>query len=354
MMPMEKKIMIVDDEPAVLELMLRIFNQSGFIAQGTTSGKEAFARISRGGFHLLLTDVHIPDLNGIELIHKVHALFPRMEAMAMSGFGTEATKEKLERLGIFGYIEKPGDPEKIVDLARKALKSDRLIRLHYLHHEPVTCLSRSNILVADDNPAMLKLVEEFLVGHNYRVKTVGNGSQAYEDLLINDYDMIILDINMPVMDGVEAVKAIRQNDPHTFILLMSGEANQSEIQTALQNGANRFLAKPFDLKELLEIVEKINFKKIGKEKRLQSDGEFKQQLSRRPVFRKLADYFSFRKMVRRLAVWLAVVAICLFAGYAVSVLTKENIKNEEEPQLLQKLDQLINAVKEDNQMEHMK
>lgn len=351
---MEERVLVVDDDPAVLGLLLGVFRNAGLHADGLSDGQEAFDRLRLGGYKLLITDVHLPGLNGIDLISRTHRLFPGMEALAMSGFGTEATKEKLDRLGIFGFVEKPIDVAALSVLAKKALKSDRLIRLHYLHHQPVVCMNRCHVLVADDSPAFLKMVGDFLTSHNYRIKTVNNGSQAYEDLLINDYDAIMLDINMPVMDGVEAVKAIRENDPDTFILVVSGEADSSEIADAMRSGANRFLPKPFDFNDLLGILEKVDFRRIASAKRSRSQTEIKKQLSSRPWHKKVSDYFKVRNITKWAALYGGIMALCLLAGYVINTLARHEEKTEDESLIIQKLDGVINALREDTRIDSKK
>ncbi|MFH0919283.1 MAG: response regulator [Fibrobacterota bacterium] len=79
-----------------------------------------------------------------------------------------------------------------------------------------TVFNKDRILFAEDHPGLLRMISGFLRDHGYLVTAVNNGSQAYETLLVNNYDVIILDINMPVMGGVEAVKAIREQKPHSY------------------------------------------------------------------------------------------------------------------------------------------
>lgn len=352
---MEERILIADDDPAVLSLLSDVFRQAGFPVDAFTDGKEAYDRVSRGGYRLLITDVHIPGMNGIELISRTHRLFPAMEALAMSGFGTAATRDKLDRLGIFGFIEKPVDVADIALLAKEAIKSDRLVRLHYLHHQPVVRINRCGILVADDNPAFLKMMGSFLLSHDYRVKTVNNGSQAYEDLLINDYDAVILDINMPVMNGVEAVKAIRENDPDTFIIVVSGEADSSEIADAMRSGANRFLPKPFDFNDLLGILEKVDFRRITLSKRLRSQTEIKRQLKMRPWYKRMGDYLRVKNVPKRVAVYCGIMVLCVLSGYAINTLTRYEEKDkaaDKESLLLMKIDGIINALREDTRVDN--
>ena len=119
-------------------------------------------------------------------------------------------------------------------------------------------LLRKKVLVADDNIEFLSILATVLGDQGYEVTMARNGSQAYEKILHHEYDLVILDVKMPKMGGVEAVKAIRERNPHVYIIMFSGEATQSEIADALVYGADRFLTKPLGIKRLIEEIKQID------------------------------------------------------------------------------------------------
>jgi DNA-binding NtrC family response regulator len=264
-------VLVVDDEEVLRETMVEILIRGGFHATGTPGGDAALKELGRNSYDLLISDVMMPKMNGMELVTKVHENIPGLETIVMSGHGTEATKSKLDMMGVYGFLEKPIRAADLIAIAGKAVKSNRLERIGYEKKDPQLVFSRERILIADDDLTMLELLYDVLSQHGYDVTTVRNGQLAYEKLLINDYDMIILDINMPGTNGIETIKTIRENDLFTYVLLISGEAVKSEIQEAITNGANKFLAKPFKTSVLLELVGKVDFDKIKKLKKDQVD-----------------------------------------------------------------------------------
>jgi CheY-like chemotaxis protein len=262
-----ERILVVDDEEIVRDVITEILGHDGFAAVGVASGAQALAELDKGPFKLMITDVMMPGMNGIELITAARKKRPELEAVVISGHGTAATKDKLDMLGVFGYLDKPIRSIDLISVAREAVKSNRLERLGCGKSDAQVKLSRERVLVADDDPAMQDLLYTNLSKHGYSVTTVGDGERAHELLLINDYDLVILDINMPRMNGVEAVKVIREFDPYTWIMLISGESRKHEIDAGMKNGANLFLAKPFTSATILEMISKINFDRIRKQKR---------------------------------------------------------------------------------------
>jgi DNA-binding NtrC family response regulator len=238
----------------------------GFLVEEAPNGDEALKKFRKKSCPLVITAMHMPGMNGMELIRIVHEKSPATEVIVFSAHGTAATKDKLDRIGVFGYLEKPIRYENLLRMAHAALRSNRIIRLGYERKGPELVFSRERILVADDDPSVLEIISASLSEKGYSVTTVADGQQAYEKILINDFDLVICDINMPKMGGAKTVKAIRSQDPYCYILLISGEADQTDKDEAMENGANKFLGKPFSPQALLSIIGEIDFSKIKKHK----------------------------------------------------------------------------------------
>ena len=107
------------------------------------------------------------------------------------------------------------------------------------------------ILLADDEKDLSKAVGTILTYSNYDVDIVSNGKEALEKINNTIYDLIILDIMMPVMDGIQALKEIRKNNIKTPVILLTAKSQVDDKVEGLDSGANDYLTKPFDKKELL-------------------------------------------------------------------------------------------------------
>lgn len=107
------------------------------------------------------------------------------------------------------------------------------------------------ILLADDEKELSRAVATILRYSNYEVDTVYNGKEAIEKVNENVYDVIILDIMMPIIDGLQALKEIRKNNIKTPIILLTAKSQVDDKVEGLDLGANDYLTKPFDKKELL-------------------------------------------------------------------------------------------------------
>jgi CheY-like chemotaxis protein len=124
--------------------------------------------------------------------------------------------------------------------------------------------AKLRVLCADDEPAILELFKDFLETSGCLVTVAANGSEAYQANRQWQYDMVILDVNMPVMTGHEAIRAIREKNTKAYILLISGTTNHSDLASALDNGADAIMKKPFALSELAEHLANADNKRQGK------------------------------------------------------------------------------------------
>lgn len=107
------------------------------------------------------------------------------------------------------------------------------------------------ILIAEDEPSLLHALQVLLQRNNYTADTVGNGMDALDYLRIGNYDAAILDIMMPKMDGIQVLNTIRQERNATPILLLTAKSSVEDRVLGLDSGANDYLPKPFDTRELL-------------------------------------------------------------------------------------------------------
>lgn len=117
----------------------------------------------------------------------------------------------------------------------------------------------SKILVADDEPHILRLVSFTLSNHGFEIVTASDGSAAVEAAETEQPDLILLDVMMPVMNGYDAAKKIRENPKtrHIPIVMLSAKSQQREIAEGLDCGASEYICKPFTPKDLVQKVSEL-------------------------------------------------------------------------------------------------
>ncbi len=117
-----------------------------------------------------------------------------------------------------------------------------------------------NVLIVDDEAELRKNVESILTGHipevKFAITEAGTGKQAFELFEKGDFDLVIMDVRMPEMNGLEALKLIKESDPRTFVVIMTAHSNLQDAVTAIKDGAYDYIEKPVNPQRLVELVRK--------------------------------------------------------------------------------------------------
>jgi len=118
-------------------------------------------------------------------------------------------------------------------------------------------IKNKNILIVEDHDVSYKYLEEILLPYKPKLSWATNGHEAVEMTNDNDYDLVIMDINLPEMNGIDAIREIRRNKPDVPILVQTAHAMETEIDPILESGCNDMIAKPFSEKDLMEKIHNI-------------------------------------------------------------------------------------------------
>jgi CheY-like chemotaxis protein len=158
----------------------------------------------------------------------------------MSGYSERVIADGLDLAG--GYLPKPFALETLATKVRSLLGSPR---------------PAGAILVVDDEPAVRKLLRNVLTGASYHVLEAENGKEAIHQVATSQMDLAIVDLSMPVQEGIETIQAMRRVRPHLKIIAMSGVFAGPLLRAAEHLGAHASLAKPIQPDELLAAVARV-------------------------------------------------------------------------------------------------
>jgi DNA-binding NtrC family response regulator len=341
---MKQSILLVGEQQEGREAIAATLRNAGFTVLEASNSTEALLQVKQRGVAVLITDLVLPGTNGIELIREVHLSLPDMEAIAMSRYGSEATKDKLSRIGAFGYLEQPVHAAILLDMVRAAVKSRRKARIGFGEAEPRLGFNRERILIVDDDLTIQETLSEFLLQKGYRVTLAGNGLVAYEKILANDYDCIILDVNMPEMDGAQTVAAIRRTDPYTYILLVSGDPGSEKVKEAMALKASSFMPKPLHLEKLLACIKEVDFVKIAESKRMLFEQEKANVLRSVSWLGRVFNPYRAKRIKRTIPYAAAVVVIGIALWVISALFQVRMFKMLEDSDLFHHFDKMIESV----------
>jgi DNA-binding NtrC family response regulator len=117
--------------------------------------------------------------------------------------------------------------------------------------------TKNRIFVVDDEDALRTVLGSELEGEGYYVQMAGDGDEAIKILETNAFDLILLDIKMPTVDGFEVLKFVKQKHPATKVIMLTGFADLKNAIESKKLGAEDFVSKPYDLVDLLTTVERV-------------------------------------------------------------------------------------------------
>jgi len=249
------RILVVDDHPNTAATLARAIAQLGpkVDVVSATSGYEALERVKDGAADILITDMIMPGMSGLELIEQLqnHPAGRPAFSFLMTAYDVLGLRVTAHRLKVKDVIVKPVHPERICQIITQAIQE--MNQDKPAHKEPA--LQKSfNILIADDQPDNLTLLARYLENEGYRYTMAKDGLETLEKARNELPDLILLDVNMPHKDGFTVLKEIRE-DPAIqhipVIILTATRFSPTEIQSGLNMGADDYVTKPFDRRELL-------------------------------------------------------------------------------------------------------
>lgn len=261
-----KKIVVIEDEQILGEIILKKLVSEGYSASLAVDGEAGIKMIKDIKPHLILLDLVMPKKNGQEVISEIRADndLKSIPIVVISNSGQQSEIESVVEMGVRDYIIKAQfSPDDVLEKVRKYLNQEyvekgvNISNTASKSNEPVTT-KNIKILLAEDDQFLSSLVAQRLNKEGYRVSNALDGKQVLTVFNENKPDLVLLDIIMPEMNGLEVLKTIRSNPENkdVIIIIFSNLGQDHEIEEAKKAGADDFLVKVnFTLKE---VVDKIN------------------------------------------------------------------------------------------------
>ena len=256
-----KKVLVVDDNETncnILKTQLALWKFAPTIAY---SGEQAVKILSQDStFELVITDMQMPDMDGVALALLIKKISPKLPIILLSSIGNEQ-RERYQHL--FSHILTKPVKQKVLSNA-VAHELRKLGKITPVTEQPAAKLSEDfakhfpmNILIAEDNPVNQMLAIRTLKKLGYEAKLAENGLLALEETERLPYDIILMDVQMPEMDGLEATRIIRKsNNNQPVIIAMTANALAEDKEACFTAGMDDYISKPIRLDEVIKTLEK--------------------------------------------------------------------------------------------------
>src|SRR6059036_2838492 len=260
-------MLIVDDNQTNRRILREMLGAEGIKVEEATTAGEGLAAMrhaakKRAPYDLAILDVQMPDMDGFQLATAVRQdqTLARTKLLMLTSAGQRGDGERCRELGIRGYLTKPLSRVDLLEAlgtvlagpAEEAGTPDVVTR-----HTIAESRASLRVLLAEDNPVNQQVAVAMLVKRGHEVHVVGNGREAVDAVAERAYDVVLMDIQMPEMDGFEATQAIRATPrgAQLPIIALTAHALSGERECCLSRGMTEYLAKPFKAHELFALVE---------------------------------------------------------------------------------------------------
>ena len=253
-------ILVVDDSMDSRNTIKKILKSFGFKVQMVSQGSEALAELKNNHYNLVIMDWLMPAMDGFETSQKIRRdLKLNLPIIMLTGFGNDIDQEKQQAAGINLYLTKPIITTVLFAgimqvFGKKFIPKSSLNQSRPMLTSIQQKLKGCRILLAEDNLTNQEIATAVLQKAGMKVEVVSNGRQAVAKVRENTYDAVLMDIQMPVMDGYEATILIRKHESKIPIIAMTAYAMKDDERKCLEAGMDDYITKPIHQEKLLRTL----------------------------------------------------------------------------------------------------
>jgi two-component system sensor histidine kinase/response regulator len=252
-------VLVVDDNETNRRLLEEILRHWGMLPTMAEDGPSALEAVSKETFQLILTDAHMPGMDGFTLIEQLNenAASEGSTVMMLTSSTLKGDTARCRRLGVAAFLTKPINQSELLNVILQAVG----------HAEPkrsqpsrptIAYSGHLRILLAEDNEINQRLGVILLERLGHTVQVAENGARAVELFQADTYDVVLMDVQMPHMDGIEATAAIRKLEKEGTrcpIIALTAHALKGDREKCLAAGMDDYLSKPLDEDKLIETLQ---------------------------------------------------------------------------------------------------
>ncbi|WP_428330826.1 response regulator [Mucilaginibacter sp.] len=257
----DKNILVIDDNGTNRDILKGQLTEWGYIPIMTESGPEALKILaSNQQVDLIISDMNMPEMDGVQLAKKVRKKWPEIPIILLSSMGNKQSQN--ESYLFNAILTKPtkhqvlfkhiAEQLKVASVGSKEVKPKKIY-----FSDGFAELYPMEILIVDDNAVNQKLASRILTKMGYHPNSVINGHAALNAIIIKKYDLVLMDVQMPEMDGMEATRYIREHiERQPIIIAMTANAMPEDKEECLNAGMNDYMSKPMKIADIMAMLEK--------------------------------------------------------------------------------------------------
>ena len=264
------KVLVVDDNATSRDILQEMLESFTFEVTVAASGPEGITELEsveeEKPFELVVMDWKMPGMDGIEASRRIkdHEGLSKIPAIILvTAYGREEVMQQADQLGLEGFLLKPVNPSMLFDTIMQAFgevvpETSRIAQRHEQEADALEHIRGAHVLLVEDNEINQQVAREILEGAGLNVALAADGQEGVNAVKENNYDVVLMDVQMPVMDGYTATREIRK-DKHFKdlpIIAMTAHAMAGDEDKSLEAGMNGHVTKPIDPDQLFSTLQK--------------------------------------------------------------------------------------------------
>ena len=264
------RVLVVDDNASSREILQSLLETMSFEVTVAASAEEGIAELEKEAksrpYKLVVMDWKMPGMDGIKasaLIKKHPSLPQKPKIIIATAYGREEVMQKSEKVGVDGFLLKPVGQSVLFDsimiaFGKEAPEGEAVARVSGSDEEELRKIRGAMVLLAEDNEINQQVAEEILQQAGLVVRIANNGKEAVEMVRAGNFDVVLMDIQMPVMGGFEATQEIRRDERFKDlpIIAMTAHAMAGDREKSIEAGMNDHVTKPIDPDQLISALVK--------------------------------------------------------------------------------------------------
>jgi YesN/AraC family two-component response regulator/NAD-dependent dihydropyrimidine dehydrogenase PreA subunit len=266
-------VLLMEDEASVAKGLQMVLNEEGYAVDVAATGQGALEAISNNGFDILVADLRLPDMNGMEVIKQVKQQKPETEVIVITGYSSVPSAVEAMKTGVIEYLAKPFTEEEFMTKVESALEKKRKSLSEKILDsvedvaaeigmEPVDETQKAEfsvkpkVLLMEDEASVAQGLQMILSEEGYGVDIAMTGQGALDAISKNGFDLLVADLRLPDMNGMDVIKQVRKEKPETEVIVITGYSDVSSAVNAMRFGVADYLSKPFAEEEFMQTVER--------------------------------------------------------------------------------------------------
>ena len=257
----QKRLLIVEDNKTHRKILKHQTQSWGMVPYATSSGAEALRLLElHNHFDLAILDLQMPEMDGLELAQKISQIhrYRQLPLILLSALGVSSGDLEKPTVNLAAVLSKPVKQSHLYDALVQALGNQPAADQERVSPQGILApVHQLRILLAEDNPVNQKVAMHMLKRIGYQADMVMNGAEVLARLRVSQYDVVLMDLQMPKIDGIEATRRILAEFPpdcRPQIVAMTANAMEGDREECLRAGMNHYITKPVKIEQLAEVL----------------------------------------------------------------------------------------------------